>query len=204
MLLKNDQGNFSVLWAYSLQGPTTSCTLIVPRSLDRRTTPATQFCSIELLMYSHWVVFSLELPVSHITFPYIGVPVPHTFLSDAHAWQLFTKTSQDLIRLSLQLSVHSSCYRVEWCWLRTMREPLLPLGKWFRILPNVFSSYSVFPVHILQYLSFLYTRWCVPLRVMYSILAYDSIYESLFLVGNLRTSTRVRVGIIIWYAELMT
>ena len=157
MLLKNDQGNFSVLWAYSLQGPTTSCTLIVPRSLDRRTTPATQFCSIELLMYSHWVVFSLELPVSHITFPYIGVPVPHTFLSDAHAWQLFTKTSQDLIRLSLQLSVHSSCYRVEWCRLQTMRGPFFFLGEWFRILPTAVSECPVSPVYILQNLIYLCT-----------------------------------------------
>ena len=53
VLLKIDFGEFSVLRAYPLQGPTMSCTLIVPRCLDHRATPANQLCSIELPMYAH-------------------------------------------------------------------------------------------------------------------------------------------------------
>ena len=53
VLLKINFGEFSVLRVYPLQGPTMSCTLIVPRNLDHRTTPANQFCSVELPMYAH-------------------------------------------------------------------------------------------------------------------------------------------------------
>ena len=88
-----------------------------------------------------------------------------------------------------------------------MREPNLPLGEWFWILPSEVSGYPVSPVHILQHLSFLCTwgeRWCAPPVVKYCVLADDSIYEGLSLVGNLRTSARVGLGIIIYYAGLMT
>ena len=44
------------------------------------------------------------------------------------------------------------------------------------------------------------SRWCAPPIVKYLVLTDDSIYESLLLVGNLRTSARVELGIIIYYA----
>ena len=84
-----------------------------------------------------------------------------------------------------------------------MRGPFLPLGERFWILPTVGSGYPVSPVHILQHLSCLCTwgeRWCAPPVVKYLVLADDSIYEGLSLVGNLRTSARVGLGIIIDYA----
>ena len=43
-------------------------------------------------------------------------------------------------------------------------------------------------------------RWCAPPVVKYLVLADDSIYEGLSPVGNLRTSARVGLGIIIDYA----
>ena len=43
-------------------------------------------------------------------------------------------------------------------------------------------------------------RWGAPPVVKYCVLADDSIYEGLSLVGNLRTSNRVGLGIIIDYA----
>ena len=48
--------------------------------------------------------------------------------------------------LFLQLSVHSSCDRVEWCRLQTMRGPFFPLGEVFRIFPSTVSGYPVSPV----------------------------------------------------------
>ena len=47
-------------------------------------------------------------------------------------------------------------------------------------------------------------RWCAPPVVMYVVMVDDSIYEGLSPVGNLRTSTRVGVGIILCYVGLMT
>ena len=88
-----------------------------------------------------------------------------------------------------------------------MRGPILPLGEWFWILPTVGSGYPVSPIHILQYLYFLCTlgeRWCAPPVVMYVVMGDDSIYDGQFPVGNLRTSIRVGLGIIIYYVELMT
>ena len=157
MLLKIDYGKFCVLRACPLQGPTMSCTLIAPRSLDRRTTPPNQLYSSELPMYSYWVVFPLEWSISHIIFPYVSGLVSQTFLVNAHDWPLFTRTGQDLVRLFIQLSVHSSCDRVEWCRLQTMRGQFFPLGERLRILPSEVSGCPVSPVHILQYLSFLCT-----------------------------------------------
>ena len=84
-----------------------------------------------------------------------------------------------------------------------MRGPILPLGEWFWILPTAVSGCPVSLVHTLQHLSFLCTwgeRWCAPPVVKYLVLADDSIYESLSPVGNLRTSARVGLGIIIDYA----
>ena len=88
-----------------------------------------------------------------------------------------------------------------------MRGPNLPLGEWFRVLPTVISGCPVYPVHIPQHLSCLYTwgeRWCVPPIVMYGVMVDNSIYEGLSLVGNLRTIARLGVGIIICYVGLMT
>ena len=158
MLLKNDFGELSVFQAYPLQGSTMSCTLIVSRSLDHRTTPLNQLCTIDLPMCSHCVVFPLEWPVSHITFPYVSGLVPQTFLADAHSWTLFTRTGQDLVRLFLQLSVHSSCDHIEWWRLQTMRGLLIPLGEWFRAFPTAASgctvslvlSHSIYPVCALR------------------------------------------------------
>ena len=59
VLLENDIGEFSILRAYPLQGPTWSCTLIALRSPDRKTTSVDQLCSIELPMYAQWVVSPL-------------------------------------------------------------------------------------------------------------------------------------------------
>ena len=69
-----------------------------------------------------------------------------------------------------------------------MRGSFLPLGEWFRILPNVFSGCYVSPVHIQQYLSYVYTwgkRWCVPPVVMYIEMVDDIIYGGSSPVGNL-------------------
>ena len=88
-----------------------------------------------------------------------------------------------------------------------MRGPILPLGEWFWILPSEVSGYPVSPVHILQHLSCLCTwgeRWCAPPIVMYVVMVDDSIYEGLSLVGNLITSARLGLGIIIRYVGLMT
>ena len=43
-------------------------------------------------------------------------------------------------------------------------------------------------------------QWCAPSVVMYGVLADDSIYEGLSLVGNFRIIARVGIGIIIYYA----
>ena len=59
--------------------------------------------------------------------------------------------------LFLQLSVHSSCDRVEWYVLHTMRRPFSPLVEWFRILLLDVSGCPVSPVYILHHLSFLCT-----------------------------------------------
>ena len=134
------------------------CTHIVSRSLDHRMTPSNQLCSIELPIYSHWVVFPLKWPASHSTFPYVGGTVSQTFLANPHAWPLFTRTGQNLARLFLQLSVYSSCDRVEWCRLHTTRWLFLPLGERFKIFQSTVSECPVSPVHIIQHLSCLCTR----------------------------------------------
>ena len=120
MLLENDLGEFSVLQAYPLQWITVSCSPTTLRRPDRKTTSVDQICSIECLIYVHWVVFPLEWPVSHITVPYVSGTVSSTFFSDTHAWPLFTRTGSDQVRLFLQLSVHFSCDRAEWCRLQTI------------------------------------------------------------------------------------
>ena len=71
-----------------------------------------------------------------------------------------------------------------------MRGPNIHLGEWCRILPLDVSGCPVSPVHILQHLSFLCTlgeRWCAPPVVMCMLMADDSIYQDLSLVGNLST-----------------
>ena len=47
-------------------------------------------------------------------------------------------------------------------------------------------------------------RWCAPSVGMYVVMVDDSIYEDLSPVGNLKTSARVGLGIIICYVRLMT
>ena len=47
-------------------------------------------------------------------------------------------------------------------------------------------------------------RWCALPAIMYMVMIDDSIYEDLPPVGNLKTSVRVGLGIIISYVELMT
>ena len=153
MLLENDLVEFSILRAYPLQGPTTSCTLIAPRSPDRKTTSVDQLCSIERPMYAQWVVFPLEWPVSHIAFPYgmwssaADFPFRHSCLTDVYKDLVRTKSGSSYNRESTPVVID----RV--VWLQTMRGPNLPLGEWFRILPSVVSGYPVSPVHILQHLS---------------------------------------------------
>ena len=142
---------------YPLQGPTVSCTLIVSRSLDHRTTSQNQLGSRELPMNVQWVVFPLDWSLNYIVLLYGCGPAPYTLFADTHSWLLFTRTGQDLVRLFLQLSVHSSCDRVEWCRLQTMRGVFLPLGEWFWILPTVGSGCPVSSVHILQHLSLVCT-----------------------------------------------
>ena len=88
--LENNLVEFSIIQACPLQGPTMSCTLIAPRSLDHKTTSLDQLCSIELPMYAHWLVFPLKWPVSHIAFPYrmwssaANFPFRHSCLTDVY------------------------------------------------------------------------------------------------------------------------
>ena len=81
-----------------------------------------------------------------------------------------------------------------------MRVPFLPLGEWFRILLLDVSECHVSSVYILQHLSF-WCTWriwlCAEPVVMYMEMVDDNIYEGLSLVGNLRTITRIGLGIII-------
>ena len=75
-----------------------------------------------------------------------------------------------------------------------MGRLFISLGEWFRILPNVFIDCPVFPVRILQNLFFFSTwgnRWCAPPVVFYVVMADDSIYEGISIVGNLTTSALI-------------
>ena len=75
-----------------------------------------------------------------------------------------------------------------------MRRLHLPLGEWYRILPNAVSGCLVSLVHIIQHLPCLCTwgkYWCAPLVVVYMVMADDIIYEGLSQVGNLRISALV-------------
>ena len=88
-----------------------------------------------------------------------------------------------------------------------MRRPILPLGEWFRVLPFDVGGCPVSPVHIPQHLPLSCTwgkRWCALSVVMYVVMADDSIYHGLSLVGNLMTNARTGIGIIICYVDIMT
>ena len=64
-------------------------------------------------------------------------------------------------------------------------------------VPCPYSTAFILFVHLGE-------RWCAPSIVMYVVMVDDSIYEGLSLVGNLRTSARLVLGIIIRYVGLMT
>ena len=73
-----------------------------------------------------------------------------------------------------------------------MMGSIIPLGEWYRILPNVFSGCSVSSVHILHHLPFLCTwriQWCAPSVVIYVVMVDDGIYQGLLHIGNLITTT---------------
>ena len=146
----------------------------------------------------HWNGQSVTLP-----FHTVCGPAPRTSLSNTHAWPMFTRTGWDQVRLFLQLWVHPSYDRIEWCMLHTMRGPNLPLCEWFRVLPLDVSGCPVLSVHILQHLSLLCTwgkRWCAPPVVICILMADNSIYQGLSLVGNLWTS--VHMGEVSSFATL--
>ena len=65
--------------------------------------------------------------------------------------------------------------------------------QWMSCVPCPYFTAFILFVHVGE-------RCCAPPVVKYLVLADDSIYESLSLVGNFRTSARVGLGIIIYYA----
>ena len=62
---------------------------------------------------------------------------------------------------------------------------------------------SVIVVTAFILFAYLGERWCAPPIVRYVVMVDDIIYEGLFPVGNLRTSARLGLGIIICYVGLM-
>ena len=70
-------------------------------------------------------------------------------------------------------------------------------SQWISSVPCPYPTAFILFVHLGE-------RWCAPPVVKYLVLADDSIYEGLSLVGNLRTIARMGIGIIIGYVGLMT
>ena len=70
-------------------------------------------------------------------------------------------------------------------------------SQWISYFPCPHSIAFILFVHLGE-------RWCAPPVVRYVMMVDDSIYEGLSPVGNLSTSTRVGLGIIICYVGLMT
>ena len=93
-----------------------------------------QLVFIERPKYAYWAMLPLNYLVRHSTLPYASGRAPYSSRQITHARPLFTRKGLDQVRLLPQLSVHSSCGLVEWCKLRIMRIPLLPLGEWFTSL----------------------------------------------------------------------
>ena len=69
--------------------------------------------------------------------------------------------------------------------------------QWISSVPCPYPTAFILFVHVGE-------RWCAPPIVMYVVMVDDSIYEGLSLVGNLTTSARLGLGIIIRYVGLMT
>ena len=111
-------------------------------------------------------------------------------LQITHAWPLFTWQGQDHVRLLLQLSVHPSCDLVEWCKLRIMRRPNLPLGEWFTSLTRR-TGFAVMCLLFVPSAFILFMHMgeavaCTTIFIMLGVkMVDDIIYRGLSPVGNL-------------------
>jgi len=97
----------------------------------------------------------------------------------------------------LRLSLHSSCYLLEWCKLRIMRRSFV------RELGSRSGVSYPYPISFIL-CKYMGRMWCAPRFIIWFVMADEIIYRGLSPVGNLNDPNPGGVGVIFCLVLRMT